>query len=89
MAEISVEDDGTVALPAALLRAANLHPGDAVSIVLTMDGAIVLRAAALSEPGAPAPDPAGDDLEPMSTDEFMAWLDVMAGVTADVQPGNE
>ena len=89
MAEISVGEDGTVALPAALLRAANLHPGDTVSIVLTMDSAIVLRAAALREADAPAPDTAGDDLEPMSTDEFMAWLDVMAGVTADVQPGNE
>jgi len=89
MAEISVAEDGTVAVPAALVRAANLQPGDAVSIVLTMDSAIVLRAAALREADAPVPEPAGDDLEPMSTDEFMAWLDVMAGVTADVQPGNE
>jgi antitoxin component of MazEF toxin-antitoxin module len=78
-----VEEDGTVVVPAEVLRAANLFPGDRLAVELSADGAIMMHATGAPQAMALELDAAADDPEPMSTDEFMAWLDVMAGIPGD------
>ncbi|MGH2634286.1 MAG: AbrB/MazE/SpoVT family DNA-binding domain-containing protein [Tepidiformaceae bacterium] len=75
-----VAPDGTLTIPAAVLRAANLLPGDVVSFELTADGGVALRSpfAGSSRTAASA-----DEAEPMSTDNFLKWLDSMAGVPTE------
>ena len=74
-------------VPAAVLRTANLRPGDPVSFEVTADGAVVVRGPGFRESSAGIQSWVVSGLVseadgPMSTDEFLSWLDEMAGVPA-------
>lgn len=87
MTALFVAADGTITIPEAAVRAMEALPGDRLVLVLAGSGAAILERAE----GTTAADPRlstgtigeAEGEEPMSTGEFMLWLDRMAGVVEE------